>query len=177
MASTTKAICSQNSRRTCYGVRVHHLGSSTRERPDPEVFTREILPLLQSTTLPQMRAATGLSTTMCARIRRGYVPHPRHWGRLRSLSERLGQIVGWGDALAIPDTCLRLGPPNVRRAGYRPKRAAERRPRGRRAVDRRRRELRRARRWRHPGPSRRAGGRRYRAGVLHRAGRPRAEPR
>ena len=55
------------------------------DKPDPEVFTREILPLLQKVTLPQMRAATGLSTTMCARIRRGYVPHPRHWEALRVL--------------------------------------------------------------------------------------------
>ncbi len=57
----------------------------THEKPDPEVFTREILPMLQTVTLPQMRAATGLSTTMCARIRRGYVPHPRHWNKLRRL--------------------------------------------------------------------------------------------
>ncbi len=54
----------------------------THERPEPEVFTREILPLLQTITLPQMRTATGLSTTMCARIRRGYAPHPRHWSSL-----------------------------------------------------------------------------------------------
>lgn len=59
----------------------------THERPDPEVFKREILPLLQSVTLPQMRAATGLSVTMCARIRRGYVPHARHW---RALNECVG---------------------------------------------------------------------------------------
>jgi len=37
----------------------------------------------QTVTLPQMRAATGLSITMCASIRRGYVPHPRHWPALR----------------------------------------------------------------------------------------------
>jgi CRISPR-associated endonuclease Cas1 len=53
------------------------------EKPDPGIFTREILPLLQTVTLPQMRAATGLSGSMCARIRRGYVPHPRHWSALR----------------------------------------------------------------------------------------------
>ncbi len=55
----------------------------THEKPDPQVFRREILPLLQAATLPQMRAATGLSLTMCARIRRGYVPHARHWEGLR----------------------------------------------------------------------------------------------
>ncbi len=59
----------------------------THEKPDPEVFRREILPMLQSATLPQMRAATGLSTTMCASIRRGYAPHPRHWEGLRRLAE------------------------------------------------------------------------------------------
>jgi CRISPR-associated endonuclease Cas1 len=59
----------------------------THERPDPEIFTLEILPMLQSATLPQMRAATGLSLTMCANIRRGYVPHPRHWDSLRILRE------------------------------------------------------------------------------------------
>ena len=57
----------------------------SHEKPEPEVFTREILPLLKTATLPQMRAATGLSVTMCARIRRGYVPHPRHWDKLRRL--------------------------------------------------------------------------------------------
>ena len=56
----------------------------THERPNPEVLRHEILPLLQSVTLPQMRAATGLSTTMCARIRRGYVPNARHWDPLRT---------------------------------------------------------------------------------------------
>jgi hypothetical protein len=44
-----------------------------------EDVRREILPLLQTATLPQMRSATGLSLTMCATIRRGYLPHARHW--------------------------------------------------------------------------------------------------
>ena len=52
---------------------------------DPEVFTGEMLPLLQSVTLPQMRAATGSSVSLCARIRKGYVPHPRRWSRLRGV--------------------------------------------------------------------------------------------
>ena len=59
----------------------------THEKPDPEVFRREILPLLQDVPLSQMKAATGLSVTMCARIRRGYAPHPRHWARLRAEGE------------------------------------------------------------------------------------------
>jgi len=52
------------------------------ERPDPEVFTREILPLLQHVTLRKMMQATGLSLRYCSRIRRGYVPHARHWESL-----------------------------------------------------------------------------------------------
>lgn len=57
------------------------------ERPDPEVFTREILPLLQDVTLRNMMQATGLSLRYCSRIRRGYVPHARHWGGLQKLCE------------------------------------------------------------------------------------------
>ena len=68
----------------------------THDKPDPEVFTREILPLLEGVSLSKMKAATGLSVTMCAKIRRGYVPHPRHWDGLRQLGaylslRRLGQ--------------------------------------------------------------------------------------
>jgi hypothetical protein len=55
------------------------------EKPDPEVFTREVLPLLQGVSLTKMKAATGLSVTMCAQIKRGQVPHPRHWDGLRQL--------------------------------------------------------------------------------------------
>ena len=57
----------------------------THEKPDPEVFTREILPLLQRATLLKMKVATGLSVSMCARVRQGYVPHPRHWDMFRTL--------------------------------------------------------------------------------------------
>lgn len=55
-------------------------------RSDPESFTSEVLPLLQDVSLYQMRAATGLSITYCAQIRRGQVPHPRHWEHLRLLA-------------------------------------------------------------------------------------------
>lgn len=48
------------------------------DKPDADEFTREILPLLEGVTLSKMKAATGLSVAMCARVRRGYVPHPRH---------------------------------------------------------------------------------------------------
>jgi hypothetical protein len=57
----------------------------THEKPDPEVFTREILPLLQNATLTETKRATGLPITSCARIKRGRAPHPRHWDELRCL--------------------------------------------------------------------------------------------
>jgi CRISPR-associated endonuclease Cas1 len=61
----------------------------THDKPDPAVFTREILPRIQGMSLSKMKAATGLSTTMCAKIRRGYVPHPRHWEALRTLNHSI----------------------------------------------------------------------------------------
>ena len=58
----------------------------THDKPDPDMFTREILPLLEGWSLSKMKAATGLSVTMCAKVRRGYAPHPRHWEGLRQLT-------------------------------------------------------------------------------------------
>jgi CRISPR-associated endonuclease Cas1 len=55
------------------------------ELPDPKVFEDEILPGLQRVTLPVMQKATGLSRKYCADIRKGRVPHPRHWTSLRNL--------------------------------------------------------------------------------------------
>jgi len=56
------------------------------ERPDPEDFRREILPGLAEVPLGKLMQATGLSKRYVWLIRRGgYVPHPRHWGALRSL--------------------------------------------------------------------------------------------
>jgi len=55
------------------------------ERPDPEVFTREILPDLENVPLTQMERATGLSKRSCSRIKHGWVPHPRHWEPLRQM--------------------------------------------------------------------------------------------
>jgi hypothetical protein len=57
----------------------------SNRRPDPAVFTREIYPTLNEASLYQMHRATGLSTTYCAQIKRGRVPHPRHWEALRRL--------------------------------------------------------------------------------------------
>lgn len=59
------------------------------DRPDPQLFSREILPLLRGIPLEQITEATGLSLRYCALIRRGlYVPHPRHWGALIELSDK-----------------------------------------------------------------------------------------
>ncbi len=57
------------------------------ERPDPAIFTSEILPLLRDFTAGEMARATGLSRPYCSMIKRGdYVPHPRHWSTLRTLA-------------------------------------------------------------------------------------------
>jgi hypothetical protein len=54
------------------------------EPTDPELFRREILPLIQGVPLRRLVDATGLSLRYCSLIRRGEkVPHPRHWAMLR----------------------------------------------------------------------------------------------
>jgi len=58
------------------------------ERPDPTVFTREILPGLRRRSIPGLVAATGLSEHYCSLIRLGKrVPHPRHWPALADVSQ------------------------------------------------------------------------------------------
>lgn len=57
-------------------------------RPDPEVFTRDVLPRLQGIPLRVIMEATGLSKRYCALIRLGQqVPHCRHWAALASLGQ------------------------------------------------------------------------------------------
>ncbi len=59
------------------------------ERPDPEIFRREILPGLAEVPLGALMRATGLSKRYVWLVRRGgYVPHPRHWEALRGLTSR-----------------------------------------------------------------------------------------
>lgn len=58
---------------------------ASNERPDRETYERDILPIVQRATLPQLMRATGLSLKYCADIRKGRVPHPRHWETLRSV--------------------------------------------------------------------------------------------
>ena len=58
-----------------------------RERPNPEIFRREILPSLAEVPLGALMVATGLSKRYVWLIRKGgYVPHPRHWEALGRLA-------------------------------------------------------------------------------------------
>lgn len=56
---------------------------------DREVFLAEILPGLAQATLPEMMAATGLTSGYCWKIKRGErVPHPMYWEKLRFVGTR-----------------------------------------------------------------------------------------
>lgn len=58
------------------------------ERPDPEIFRREILPGLQGIPLARIVVRTGLSLRYASLIRRGErVPHPMHWEELERLAK------------------------------------------------------------------------------------------
>jgi hypothetical protein len=53
------------------------------ERPDPDLYRREILPGVEQKSLKDIGRATGLSAGYCTKIKRGeVVPHPRWWGNL-----------------------------------------------------------------------------------------------
>jgi hypothetical protein len=61
------------------------------EPTDPELFRREILPLLQAVPLRRLVAETGLSLRYCSLIRRGErVPHLRYWLPLREAGSAAG---------------------------------------------------------------------------------------
>ncbi len=54
-------------------------------------FQQEIWPQLQDKSLRELARATGLSQQYCSRIRKGnYIPHPRHWDALASVSDDVG---------------------------------------------------------------------------------------
>jgi CRISPR-associated protein Cas1 len=56
------------------------------DRPDPQLFSEEILPHLRRISLAKLVDATGLSRHYCSLIRLGKrTPHPRHWGALRAM--------------------------------------------------------------------------------------------
>jgi transcriptional regulator with XRE-family HTH domain len=50
------------------------------------VFEREILPAIQDLSLSQLAHATGLSAGYLSQIKRGRIPHPRHWSVLRAIA-------------------------------------------------------------------------------------------
>ena len=56
------------------------------ESPDEAEFVEQILPSLQGVPLSRMMKATGLSLRYCSQIRRGRVPHARHWCSLQQLA-------------------------------------------------------------------------------------------
>ena len=56
------------------------------ELPPREVFIREILPTLQVIGVRAMAEATGLTRSYCSMIRKGRVPHARHWPALAALA-------------------------------------------------------------------------------------------
>jgi len=67
------------------------------EKPEPETFTRDILPGLQAVPLGVMAGATGPTQGYCSFVRRGLkIPHQRHWEALAALSK----------ASAVPATYL-----------------------------------------------------------------------
>jgi hypothetical protein len=50
------------------------------DRGDPEVYGREILPMIQRMTIPQIMNITGLSQFHCWKVRKGERRlHARHW--------------------------------------------------------------------------------------------------
>lgn len=62
------------------------------ERPDPEIYRRDVFPEVERMSLKEIGKATGLSQGYCARVRRGeLVPHPRWWEALRVGSGEMGQ--------------------------------------------------------------------------------------
>jgi hypothetical protein len=77
-----------------------HWGLDSADVPDQNLFTREIMPSLQSVMLRDIARATGCSLGHAGNIRQGrVVPDPRHW---RVLAELPGSGV-------IPANPLRRG--------------------------------------------------------------------
>lgn len=62
--------------------------AASEDLPTDEVFVREILPTLQSIPIRAMAEATGLTRSYCSMIRKGRVPHARHWPALAALASK-----------------------------------------------------------------------------------------
>lgn len=62
-------------------------GAPSGDVAGSELFTRDILPMLQTVSLRSMADATGLTQGYCSFVRRGLkVPHRRHWAALERLT-------------------------------------------------------------------------------------------
>lgn len=73
-------------------------------RPDPEVFRREILPLLQSVPVRRIARGAGISLYYASLIRRGLcVPHPRHWEALKRVADPVVVATGGGSGARLRD--------------------------------------------------------------------------
>jgi hypothetical protein len=60
------------------------------QRPDPEAFGREILPLLRPVPISRIAQEVEISLRYASLIRRGeYVPHPRWWEKLGALGRAM----------------------------------------------------------------------------------------
>jgi hypothetical protein len=53
---------------------------------DEKVYRREILPRLSKFTVKAIRLALDVSHPYATNIRRGTIPHPRHWVKLAELT-------------------------------------------------------------------------------------------
>jgi CRISPR-associated endonuclease Cas1 len=65
------------------------------DQPDwltPELFTRNIQPLLASVSMSSIRSSIGVSKWYASKIRQGCRPHPRHW---RALAELVRNAREW----------------------------------------------------------------------------------
>ena len=83
---TREALSKQGARMRANRAAEAEWGRQHPNSPAPEVFTRTILPGLQSVSATALSRATGLSVAWCSRIKQGLdVPHPRHWAVLMSL--------------------------------------------------------------------------------------------
>jgi CRISPR-associated endonuclease Cas1 len=65
-------------------------GLRAEDVPDPQAFSRDILPKLQDVVLREIARVTGYSIAHASHIRQGkFVPDPRHWPALAVLSRSI----------------------------------------------------------------------------------------
>jgi CRISPR-associated protein Cas1 len=73
----------------------HLAWEAEHDRPDPDIFRREILPAIRDIPLRRLAKATGLSLQYVGKVRRGlFVPHPRHWQGFRASVASAAQVKG-----------------------------------------------------------------------------------